>query len=129
MITSKFKTFKLLIDNILVSECGYNIEDADEFFNEKYISIYNLKTIEQYRGKGYWKILLNDLFNYVKNNLKINIITLIVYKNNINALNLYFSSGFEIFMEYDDSYSLMKKLKPSIFWWFFILYILYENKF
>lgn len=35
MITSKFKTFKLLIDNILVSECGYNIEDADEFFNEK----------------------------------------------------------------------------------------------
>lgn len=47
MITSKFKTFKLLIDNILVSECGYNIEDADEFFNEKYISIYNLKTIEQ----------------------------------------------------------------------------------
>lgn len=115
MITSKFKTFKLLIDNILVSECEYNIEDADEFFNEKYISIYNLKTIEQYRGKGYSKILLNDLFNYVKHNLKINIITLIVYKNNINALNLYFSSGFEIFMEYDDSYSLMKKLKPSIF--------------
>ena len=113
MITSKFKTFKLLIDNILVSECGYNIEDADEFFNEKYIIFYNFKTIDQYRGKGYSKVLLNNIFDYVKYNLKLNIITLIVYKNNIKALNLYFSSGFEIFMEYDDSYSLMKKLKPS----------------
>jgi RimJ/RimL family protein N-acetyltransferase len=110
MITSKFKTFKLLIDNILVSECGYNIEDADEFFNEKYIIFYNFKTIDQYRGKGYSKVLLNNIFDYVKYNLKLNIITLIVYKNNIKALNLYFSSGFEIFMEYDDSYSLIKKL-------------------
>lgn len=43
MITSKFKAFKLLIDNILVSECGYNIEDADEFFNESYSLMKKLK--------------------------------------------------------------------------------------
>lgn len=117
MIKSKFKfiikekSFKLFLDNILVSECGYNIENVDEFFNEMYISIYNLKTIEQYRNNGYSKMLLNNTFNYVKNNLKLNIITLIVYKNNIKALNLYFKNGFEIFIEYDDSYSLIKKLK------------------
>lgn len=46
----------------------------------------------------------------MKNELKLNIITLIVYKNNYKAVNLYFKSGFEIYIEYEDSYSLIKNL-------------------
>ena len=106
----KNNKFELLIDNILVAEAKFNIETEDEFFNEKYVSIYDLETFEQFRGKGYAKLLLEEIFNYVKNTLKLNIITLIVYKDNYKALNLYFNSGFEIFMEYEDSYSLVKKL-------------------
>jgi ribosomal protein S18 acetylase RimI-like enzyme len=95
----------LLIDNILVAETKFNIETEDEFFNEKYLSIYELETFEQYRGKGYAKLLLEGIFNYVKNTLKLNIITLIVDKDNHKAVNLYSNNGFEIFMEYEDSYS------------------------
>jgi ribosomal protein S18 acetylase RimI-like enzyme len=102
--------FKLLIDDVLVAETKFNIETPDEFFNEKYVSIYELETFEQFRGKGYAKYLLNEIFNYVKNTLKLNIITLIVDKDNAKAVSLYFNNGFEIFMEYEDSYSLVKKL-------------------
>lgn len=106
----KNNKFELLIDNILVTETKFNIETEDEFFNEKYLSIYELETFEQYRGKGYAKLLLEGIFNYVKNTLKLNIITLIVDKDNHKAVNLYSNNGFEIFMEYEDSYSLVKKL-------------------
>lgn len=103
-------TFKLLVNNVLVAQTKYNVEQQDEFFNEKYISVYELETFEYFRGKGYAKDLLNEIFNYVKDSLKLNIITLIVDKDNTNAVNLYFNSGFDIFMEYEDSYSLLKKL-------------------
>lgn len=109
-IIVKQNIFKLLINNNLVSETKFNIESPDEFFNEKYVSIYELETFGQFRGKGYAKYLLNEFFNYVKNTLKLNIITLIVDKDNYKALKLYFGSGFEIFMEYEESYSLVKKL-------------------
>jgi ribosomal protein S18 acetylase RimI-like enzyme len=102
--------FELLIDSILVAESKFNIESEDEFFNEKYLSIYELETFEQFRGKGYARLLLEEIFNYVKNTLKLNTITLIVDKVNHKAVNLYFNTGFEIFMEYEDSYSLVKKL-------------------
>lgn len=102
--------FKLLVNNNLVAETKFNTEQQDDFFNEKYVSIYELETFEKFRGKGYAKHLLSEIFNYVKNTLNLNIITLIVDKDNIKAANLYFNSGFEIFMEYDESYSLVKKL-------------------
>jgi len=93
-----------------VCESNFNIESPDEWFNEKYVSIYDLKTFEKFRRKGYAKYLLERIFEYVKNSFKLNIITLIVDKDNTNAVNLYFNNGFEIFMEYDESYSLIKKL-------------------
>ena len=103
--------FELLINNKLVTESKFNIEPKDEFFNEKYVSIYELKTLEQFRKKGYAKMLLEEIFNYVKNTLKLNIISLIVDKNNYKAVNLYFNVGFKIFIEYKDSYSLIKIIK------------------
>jgi len=102
--------FKLFIDNNLVAETSYNIEESDEFFNEKYISIYDLETFEQFRGKGYARLLLEEIFKYTKDKLKIKIITLIVDKDNYKAVNLYLKTGFEIFIEYEYSYSLVKYL-------------------
>jgi ribosomal protein S18 acetylase RimI-like enzyme len=102
--------FKLFLGNILVAESGFNIESSDEWFNKNYVTLYNLKTFKNFQGKGFAKYLLEQIFNYVKNKLQIKIITLIVNKNNYKAINLYFNNGFEIFIEYDDSFSLIKKL-------------------
>lgn len=102
--------FKLFSNKVLVSETGYNIEDPDKYFNEKYVTLYDLKTFDKYQGKGFAKYLLEQTLNYVKNNLKINIVSLIVYKDNYKASKLYFNMGFEIFIEYADSYCLIKKL-------------------
>lgn len=102
--------FKLFVDDILVSSCGFEIEKPDKWFDEKYVILHDMKTIEKFQGKGFGKYILNKIFNYVKDELELNIITLIVYKDNETAINLYFKCGFEIFMEYDDSYSLIKKL-------------------
>ena len=102
--------FQLFLGNTIVSKSNYTIEDADEWFNEKYVTLNDVRTYKKYLGQGYAKNLLEEIFNYVKNELNINIITLIVYKNNPRASNLYFKNGFEIFMEYNDSYALIKKL-------------------
>jgi len=105
--------FELFIGNNLVSESGFNIEQPDEWFNENYVTIFNLKTIKEFQGKGFAKQLLNKIFQYVKNELKINIITLLIYKNNTTAHNLYINSGFEVFQDFEDdnpSYILIKKL-------------------
>ena len=102
--------FKLFSNDELVSETGFEIVSEDEWFNEKYVIIFDLKTFEKFLGKGYAEKLLEKIFDYVKKVLKLNIISLIVYKDNYKASKLYFKTGFEIFIEYDDSYSLVKKL-------------------
>jgi len=105
--------FKLFLGNSLVSETGFNIESPDKWFNKKYVTLHDLKTIKKFQGKGYSKHLLRKIFEYVKDKLDINLIALIVDKDNKKALNLYLHNGFEIFKEYDDSFSLIKKLEKT----------------
>lgn len=110
--------FRLYSDKTLVSESGFSINKADKWFNQEYLILFELKTIEKYQGKGFAKYLLEEICNYVKYDLKLNIISLIVYKDNYKALNLYLNNGFEIYFDYDDSYSLIKKLwnSPDKWW-------------
>lgn len=110
IVDKKDKKFKLFSGEHLVSESGFNIERPDEWFKQKYVTIHDLKTNKEYLRKGFAEHLLEQIFDYVKNVIKLNIIALIVDKDNTNATNLYFKVGFEVFMEYDDSYSLIKKL-------------------
>jgi ribosomal protein S18 acetylase RimI-like enzyme len=110
IIDKKNFKFKLFLQNVLVSETSFTIEEYDDWFNEKYVTLFDLKTYENFRNRGYAKYLLNKIFEYVKNILNLNIITIIVYKNNYKALNLYSNLGFNIYIEYDDSFSLIKKL-------------------
>jgi len=109
VVNKKNNKFQLYINNIPASEAGFKIEQPDKWFNQKYISLFNIKTAEEFRGKGFAKNLMEQIFNYVKN-LNINIITLIVYKNNITATRLYLNCGFEIFMDYEESYCLIRRL-------------------
>lgn len=102
--------FQLYLGDNLIAESGFDIIQPDEWFNEKYVILYNLKTNKNFQGKGFAKSLLEHIFNYVKNELKLNIISLVVYKDNNKAVNLYFKCGFEIYIEYDNSFSLIKKL-------------------
>jgi ribosomal protein S18 acetylase RimI-like enzyme len=102
--------FQLFVGNILVAETGFNIETPDEWFDEKYVTLYDLKTFEKFRGQGFAKYLVEQIFVYVTNELHVTIITLILEKTNVKATNLYFKCGFEIFMEYDTSYCLIKRL-------------------
>ncbi len=105
--------FKLFIDNNLVSEANFTIEQPDKWFNKKYATLYNLKTFKKFRNQGFAKKLLNYIFQYIKNELKINTITLLVYKNNIPAINLYLTTNFKIFQNFENdnpSFILIKKL-------------------
>ncbi len=113
VVDKKNNKFKLFLGNILVSESGFNIENKDKWFEQKYVIIHDFKTVEKFKGKGFAKYLLEQIFNYVKYELKFNIISLIVYKDNYKALNLYINNGFEIYIDYEDSYSLIKKLWNS----------------
>jgi ribosomal protein S18 acetylase RimI-like enzyme len=102
--------FELFLGNALVSRSGFNVFQSDKWFNQKYITLFNLKTFKKFQRKGFARHLLNQIFNYVKSELEIKIIALIVLKDNYRAVNLYLSSGFEIYIEYPDSFSLIKKL-------------------
>ena len=114
-----WKNYRLQVftQNTLVAESGFTIEQPDEFFKEKYATIYGLKTFRQFRKKGYAKYMLESFFAYMKSKLSINIVTLIVFKSNVKALNLYRNLGFETYTDYDDNndsnnsyFTLIKKL-------------------
>jgi len=109
-LANKNHSLKLFEDGTWIARAELSIELPDEFFDENYVSVCNLEVFEPFQGKGYGKQLLNKIFDYVKNKLKLSIITLMVEKANYKAVNLYFSNGFEVFMEYKYSYSLVKKL-------------------
>ena len=105
--------FQLFLGDILVAKSNFSIEQPDELFNKKYIGIFKLETNKEFRGKGFAKYLLNNIFDYVKNELKISNILLNVYKSNYAAINLYFNSGFEVYKDFNDDeepyFTLIKK--------------------
>lgn len=116
VVNKKNNKFQLFINNDLVSESGFSIENPDKWFNKKYVTLFDLNTSKKFQNKGFAKKLLEEIFNYVKNNLKLNIITLNVYKTNYKAVNLYFKCEFTVLVDYNDKnikksyYSLVKNL-------------------
>ena len=108
-VVSKNK-FQLFVGDDIVSSCGFNIQSPDKWFNKKYVIIHDVKTVKRFQGNGFTQILLEHMFDYIKNEIKLNIITLIVYKSNYKAVNIYFNSGFKLYSNYEDSYSLIKNL-------------------
>ncbi len=110
VVDKKNCKFYLFVNNSLVSETGYNIENPDKWFDFNYITLFNLKTFEKHQHKGYAKCLLKQIFKYVKNTFEVNTISILLEKDNYKAANLYFSLGFQVYMNYGDSFTLIKKL-------------------
>ena len=40
--------FQLFLGNILITESDFSIEQSDEWFNQKYVTIFDLKTDEKF---------------------------------------------------------------------------------
>lgn len=112
VVDKKNYKFELYLGDDLVVKSGFSIEPPDKWFNKKYVTLFNFETIEEFRGKGFAKCLLEKIFDYVKNKLKLDIITLNVHKNNHRAINLYLKCGFEKYQDFKESYyyTLIKKL-------------------
>ena len=104
--------FELKLDNNIVSETHYSINNPDEVFDKKYVALYALETNKNYRNMGYMRELLKNVFLYVKTELQIDYILLDVEKDNISAINLYNSNGFEIYKDdkKDKYFTMLKKL-------------------
>jgi ribosomal protein S18 acetylase RimI-like enzyme len=69
-----------------------------EFFSEDN-SLWSVRIDDNFRGKGYGFIFLNEFLKYIKKNTEIKEIKLNVYKDNKVAINLYKKLGFEIIGE------------------------------
>ena len=114
VVDKKNYKFQLFLGDILVAKSDFSIDQPNELYNQKYVGLFKLETVEKFQGKGYMKYLLEQIFDYIKNELNIDTILLNVYKNNDRALNLYFNSGFVIYKKYDDDedpyYTLIKDL-------------------
>ena len=96
-----------LYDNgVPVGETWYNLEPKDNFFGKQYLSIYDLFVNEEYRRKGYATKLLDRVID-IAENLRIDTISLIVDKNNKEAVRLYFKHGFEIYQDHKERYCLV----------------------
>jgi ribosomal protein S18 acetylase RimI-like enzyme len=102
--------FELILNDEIIAETHYSINNSDEVFNKKYVALYALETNENHRGKGYMSKLLNYIFTFVKNDLHIKFILLDVEKHNANAIKLYNKNGFIIYNDdKKDKYITMVK--------------------
>lgn len=105
--------FLLFWNGTPVAESGFDVKEPDRWFGKRYVTLYELETYERFRRRGFAKKLLTGIFDYVSDYLGIDVISLIVYKDNPNALMLYKKCGFKKLMEYKDSYSLVKRLRKK----------------
>ena len=74
--------FQLYIGNILVASTVFVIEQSGPLYNENYVELHQVHTVQDFRRKGLMTYLLTHIFDYVKTKLKINNILLRVFKNN-----------------------------------------------
>ena len=87
-------TFVIMFDNNVVGMIAsyfYDIESRKGF-----ITLVHIK--KEYRGKYFAHHLIEAVKNYARIN-NVLYIDLVVYKDNVAALNLYLSSGFTVFYE------------------------------
>jgi len=88
--------FELLKDGEVVGWTMFsNVIKNNKFNNQPHISLWDLMIKEQYRKKGYSKILMEKVLEYLR--YSVDIVDLQVMEHNKPAVNLYKSFGFEIY--------------------------------
>ncbi|MCR5786612.1 MAG: ribosomal protein S18-alanine N-acetyltransferase [Acholeplasmatales bacterium] len=108
LIDDKYSCFLVLEDNDIL--IGYISSTLDT-----YAEILNFFVVKENRGRGYGKELLESVISAAKEN-KCQSIYLEVNSNNIQAISLYKSCGFEInhirknYYKDADAYAMIKEL-------------------
>lgn len=100
------KVFALYEDDTLVGFAAFYDNNAIQ--KVAYLSMIAVKA--GYRRKGIGKIILNYVVQYaVESGMRI--LRLEVNKSNLNARNFYYSYGFQLFEENENSYILEKSIE------------------
>ena len=83
---------------------GFIKHEKGELVHDTVAHIDALYVSDGYRGKGIASDLIHTFYDWCKNN-DVKFVTICVYKNNIDAYNLYYKEGFDT-----DTYYMTKEL-------------------
>ena len=75
---------------------------------QPYVVLFSLAIKEHHRGKGYSKVLMKKVLDYLRG--KTEFVMLSVLRNNKRAVKLYTNFGFEPYEDHGDVISMVKKL-------------------
>jgi len=92
----------------LIGQSKFSNPDKSSYFGENSIEIFDLKIYEEFRGRGYSKILLEKLLNYLSEITEL--VEIHVKEDNEIAYNLYKSFGFETYFSNYGYLSMFKEL-------------------
>ncbi len=92
----------------LIGQSKFSNLEKSSYFGKNSIEIFDLKIYDEFRGKGYSKILLEKLLNYLSKITKL--VEIHVKEDNEIAYNLYKSFGFETYFSNYGYLSMFKKL-------------------
>ena len=100
--------FELYLQDRLIGQSKFSNLEKSSYFGKNSIEIFDLKIYEEFRGRGYSKILLEKLLNYLSKITKL--VEIHVKEDNEIAYNLYKSFGFETYFSNYGYLSMFKKL-------------------
>lgn len=104
-INSNQYIFIIQIDSIPIGYIQYYKFNNDKYisFDDKYKNIYEVDLFigeEEYLNKGLGKLILDNIFNLLKNNYNMDLLVIRPFSRNKRAINSYLKSGFEKYSEY-----------------------------
>ena len=100
--------FQLFLEDKLIGQSKFSNKEKSSYFGKNSIEIFDLKIYDEFMGKGYSKILLKNLLNYLSKITKL--VEIHVKEDNEIAYNLYKSFGFETYFSNYGYLSMFKKL-------------------
>ncbi len=108
IIKGEENIFELYLQDRLIGQSKFSNLEKSSYFGKNSIEIFDLKIYEEFRGRGYSKILLEKLLNYLSKITKL--VEIHVKEDNEIAYNLYKSFGFETYFSNYGYLSMFKKL-------------------
>jgi ribosomal protein S18 acetylase RimI-like enzyme len=104
-------TFELFLDEKLIGQSKFSNIEESGYFNEDHVEIYDFEILENFRNRGYSKILMTELLKYLSKFVKL--VELHVAEDNKVAIKLYESMGFETYFSNYGHLSMFKRLKNN----------------
>ena len=99
--------FELYLQGKLIGQSKFSNKEKSSYFGKNSIEIFDLKIFQEFRSKGYSKILLEKLLNYLSQITKL--VEIHVKEDNEIAYNLYKSFGFETYFSNYGYLSMFKR--------------------